>query len=136
MLLFFVFSFTLYALPAAAGGLVPCGGEGEPQCEFKHLVALIVRLINYLITMAALVAIHRVLTIGFDLATSLGNPEKIKKQRQGLTQAVVGFAIIVLAFTFVNLLVNGLFGKPGAERKWWNPECIYDITEIEKKCPL
>lgn len=127
----------LSGLPFSAhAALVTCGGAEQKQCDFEDLVGLIVRLVNYLITMAAIVAMHRVLTVGFDLATSLGNPEKIKKSKQGLTQAVVGFAIIVLAFTFVNLLVNGLFGKPGAPRKWWDPKCIYDITEIEKPCPL
>ncbi|MDZ4243744.1 MAG: hypothetical protein U1C57_01430 [Candidatus Doudnabacteria bacterium] len=98
------------------------------------MIILIVRLINYLISMAAVVAMYYILLSGFNLVTALGDPEKIKKNKQGVTHAVVGFAIVVLAFVLVNLLVNGIFGKPDAQRNWWSPACLYQFNITN--CPL
>ncbi len=126
--------------------LVPCGRSfyqppapwqpGQPyneqlypdaQCQFRHLVILITRLINYLITVAAIVAMYQVLLAAWNLITSVGNAEKIEKAKKGISNAIVGFGLIVFAFVAVNLLVNGLFGKGGTpEREWWRLECIYD----------
>lgn len=130
-------SATLLPLPALAFSLVPCGGTGQDPCQFKHLVFLIIRVINYLISVAAVVAMYYILLNGFNLMTSLGNPEKIKKGKVGIANAVVGFGIVVLAFVFVNLLANGIFGKgpTAAQRSWWDPKCIYGIGE-RGDCPL
>ena len=127
----------LIAVPmvAEAFSLVPCGQATAPNnqpCEFRHLVALIVRLINYLMTVAAVVAIYHVLSAGWTLLISMGNPEKIKQGREAITHAIVGFAAVTLSFFFVNLLINGLFGDPRAvtdpskERKWWDVACLYN----------
>lgn len=128
----------LLPLPVSAIILVPCGrseAPGNEPCQLQHLVILIIRLVNYLITTAAIVAMYQILLSGFNLTTALGNTEKIEKAKAGLSHAVVGFAMIILAFVFVNLLVNGIFGKPNASREWWRPECIYSIGE-SGQCPL
>lgn len=133
--------------------LVPCGRSvdfpsgwesGDPlpdptrypdaHCTFRHLVILIIRLINYLISAAALVAMHRVLLGGWDLIGALGNPEKIEKGKQTISQAVVGFGIIIFAFIFVNLLANGLFGRGNTAREWFNPACIWGIGDRDSGC--
>ncbi len=111
---------------SAAFQLVPCGGGGNPEpCEFKHLIILLARMINYLISAAGFVAMYQILSVSFALVTSVGNPEKIKKAKTGISNAVVGFAIVILAFVFVNLLANGIFGDPSAQKKWWSVECLY-----------
>lgn len=140
---FLIISTLLVAVPVSVSAitLVPCGRdlnnnkklEAAEQCDLEDIVTLITRMINYLITVAALVATYQVLTAGFNLITALGSPDKIKTAREGIGHAVVGFAMVILAFVFVNLLVNGIFGKPGAERKWWSPKCVYLDT---KDCPL
>jgi hypothetical protein len=139
-----VVAFDLFPLAAQAFQLVPCGMTVSSQhpatspetapCTFQHLVILLVRMINYLITMAAVVAMYYVLLAGFNLVTAMGNEEKIKKNKEGVAQAVVGFAIILLAFVFVNLLINGLFGQPGVTREWWNLNCLYNITKPPAEC--
>ena len=108
--------------------------EDFEQCEFSDLVILIVRVINYLISVAAIVAMYQILLAGWNLMTALGNPEKIEHGKEGISHAVVGLAIIVLAFVFVNLLVNGIFGKEGSTRPWWDTECIYNPGKAE--CPF
>ncbi len=108
--------------------------EDFEQCEFSDLVILIVRVINYLISVAAIVAMYHVLFAGWTLMIALGNPEKIEMGKNTLSHAVVGLAIIVLAFMFVNLLVNGIFGKEKATRPWWDVQCIYDPSKAG--CPF
>ena len=136
LIILVLLSIVLAFVPATtrAFQLVPCGGGEYPNaCQFKDLITLLIRMINYLITVAALVAMYYILSAGFYLVTALGNEEKIKKNKEAIREAVVGFAIVVLAFVFVNLLVNGILGKSGATRPWWDPKCIYDI---KTGCPL
>lgn len=132
----------IFPLPANAqvASIVPCGNSvyREP-CTFTHFLILIVRLTNYLISVAGLVALYQLLLRGWDLIISMGNPEKIKAQKEGIGQVLAGLGMIVLAFVFVNLLVNGIFGATPIDqsqtRQWWNPKCLYDITDIDG-CPL
>lgn len=143
----------------AAPTLVPCGrSDQQPprdefgrlkadvnlanyphaQCDFQDLVILIVRLINYLIAVSTLVAIYFVLLSGWNLIAAVGNAEKIKTAKAGISNAVVGFGMVVLAFVFVNLLVNGIFGSPDPtqHRSWWDVRCVFDITNSNTEgCP-
>lgn len=135
LLIIFFLILAVFPLFVSAGGFVPCGGEGEPQCNFQHLITLIIRVINYLISVAAIVAMYQILLAAWNLMTSLGNPDKIQKAKTGISNAVVGFGIVVLAFVMVNLLANGIFGKRGTERPWWDPKCIYSIGPQEE-CPF
>ena len=131
-------SVLLGLLPGTAQAviLVPCGRNvpGSEPCEFKHLVTLFIRVINYLISVAAVVAMYHILLAGFNLITSLGNPEKIETAKKTVANAIVGFGLIILAFVFINLVVNGIFGSPGAERQWWDPRCVYDLTFSNNGC--
>lgn len=118
----------------AAAAFVTCGGSGQAQCTFQDLITVIIRVINYLISMAALVAMYYILLSGWNLIIALGDVEKIQRAKSSIRDAIVGFSIVVLAFVFVNLLVNGLFGSTtGAERKWYDPQCIYLDSS---GCPL
>jgi len=144
-------------LPAAAFSLVPCGrADQQPprdaqgniaagvnlqnypdaECQLGHFFILIVRVINYMISLAAVVAIYQIIFAGWTLTIALGNAEQIEKGKQTLKQAVVGFAIVVLAFVFINLLINGILGDTDkATRRWWEPGCLYDITNSSAGCP-
>src|SRR3989344_4124104 len=131
-------------LPAQAFSIVQCGTDNNKipglqpseQCDLNDLLRLIMRLINYLVSVAALVAIYQILAAGFWMATALGNPETVKKNKEALQHAVIGFALILLSFVFVNLLVNGIFGKDGTTRRLWDIDCLYDITTRESDCPI
>ena len=142
-------------LSAQAFELVPCGRSGQQppkdangvtlpykysdfphaNCQLQHLFILIIRVINYLISMAAVVAIFFVLNSGFGLVFAMGNAEKIQTNKEAIQNAVVGFAIVMLAFVFVNLLVNGIFGSTSTSRNWWDPGCLYDIANTANGCP-
>lgn len=125
---------------SAAFSLVPCGrsdqrGTVHENCTLQHLIILIIRVINYLISMAGMIAIYFVLNAGFGMVFALGNAEKIQTNKEAIRDAVVGMAIVFLAFVFINLLVNGIFGTSSAGRKWWDPKCLYDITLNNADCP-
>lgn len=134
LLLVVVLGMVIMLVPQAAGAeFVTCGktddqGNIIKQCDFEDLIVVIIRVINYLISFAALVAMYYILLAGWNLMTSVGNLDKIQKAKTGISNAVVGFGIIVLAFVFVNLLANGLLGlQGGAQRNWWDPVCIYGV---------
>ncbi len=130
---------TFFPAQVLAFSLVPCGtaaDKGGPNeiCDFGDLVGLLMRMINYLISVAGIVAMYNILSRGFDLITAVGNPEKIQHAKEGISNALVGFGMILLAFVFINLVVNLIFASPGATRPWWDPQCIYNITDPPAGC--
>src|SRR3989338_1332268 len=109
----FLIIMLLVAIPitTAAVSFVPCGND------------------------PGVVAIYYVLTAGFWLMVSLGNPERVERGKVGLSSAVVGFAIVALSFVFVNLLLNGIFARDSGTRPWYSPACLQNITNTPG-CPL
>lgn len=98
---FLLVSVVFLAIPMEASALVlvPCGrvehrSGPDEHCELKHLIFLFSRVINYLISVAALVAMYEVLSGGFGLITSVGNAEKIEKSKKRLSNGIVGFGKI------------------------------------------
>lgn len=113
--------------------LVPCGGRGEDPCTFDDLIYLIVRVINFLFAASGIVALYHVLLAGWGMMSSMGNPEKISNSKEALSRAVIGFALVLLSFAMVNLLVLGIFGLDNPETTevnecaWWkNPRLLWN----------
>ena len=105
--------------------LVPCGQRGKAPCKFSDLIFLIVNIVNYLLAASAIVAMYYILLSSFNMAISLGNPEKIMAAKTGLEKAIVGFAIILLSFVFINLLVTGIFQVNCPEPWWQDPSLLF-----------
>ena len=130
-------------LPARAFSLVTCGRDQDgnkridpdEQCTLTDLFITISRLINYLVSLAGVVAVYYVINAAFGLLFSLGNPEKIQTNKTAIANAVVGLGLVILSFVFINLLVNGIFSKNSfSARHWWDPTCLYNFEQIG--CPL
>lgn len=123
----------LMPLAAQAFQLVPCGGGANPKpCQFTDLLLLLMRLINFLLAASAFVAMYYILMSAWSMVTSLGNPEKINAGKDGLINAVIGFAIILLSFAFVNLLVQGIFG---IQCDWWkDPAVLWSTDKAKDSC--
>ena len=124
ILLLLLLTVSLTPLPASAQ-LVSCGNNGQADCTFKDLVELIILVINYLISLAAIVAIFLILVSGFKLVTAAGVPERISSAKDGLRNAIIGFVMIITAFVIINLIVKGLLGS---QFHWWDPACIYTAS--------
>lgn len=90
-----------------ASGLVPCGGPSDDHaCSVLDLFYMVARVTNWLILMAGVYAVYQFVNAGFWLVASAGNDENIAKWRKALSNAVVGFFIVMGAYMFMNTAVN------------------------------
>ncbi len=85
-----------------------------------------IRLINLLFVAAAVFAGYHIVSAGWGMISSLGNAEKLTQAKEGFSRAVIGFAIVLLSFAFINLLL----GLMGITCNWWEPnrlKCIIGL---------
>lgn len=123
--LMFVF-FQVVSAACPEKGLVPCGTEDCP-CTLCHLFVLIKNIVDKLIQW---VAIPLMALMGFVSAimfiTAHGDPGKIVKARQAITSAIIGFIIVLAAWTIVNTFVAFASNNTAAEvfgRPWHEIDC-------------
>lgn len=129
-LFFVVFSFTAAPHPAQARGLVPCGGYNadgslEKPCTVLDVFVLIARVTNWLIAAAGLFAVYEMVNNGFWLVISMGNEEDITRRKNGLTSAVVGLVLVLMAFMLINTVVNLIIVGNLVKN---DPRCRLDLT--------
>ncbi len=66
--------------------------------DLLHMVGpLLVRVINLIITLAGIISVLMIVISGYNLISSAGNQEAIQKGKNGLTYALSGLAITLLA---------------------------------------
>ncbi len=108
MLIFISLAVIIAIIPlfASARGLVPCGGDGENPCKFTDIFVLIARVTNWLLMFAGVFAVYQMVNNGFWLVITMGNEESITQRKKGLSNAIVGFVLAMLAFVFINTTVN------------------------------
>lgn len=112
---FFILLAPLISSAAAStstkSGLVPCGGynaDGSLQspCTVTDIFSLVSICVNWLIDVAGIYAVFQIVNAGFWLTISMGSEESIAKWRKALTEAVVGFVLVMMAYLLVNTAVN------------------------------
>ena len=82
---------------------------------------VIFQLLNYLFVFAGLALLLYLIYGGFQLMTSGGDPGKMKEAKAIITNALVGFLIIFIAYWLVQALgiifgVQGIIGPQGVFR--------------------
>jgi hypothetical protein len=119
---------------ASARGLVPCGGykdasgvTREAPCTFTDIFVLIAEATDWLIGMAGVYAVFKIIDGGFWLVVSMGNEETITQRKEEVTDAVLGFVLVMLAFMLVNTVVNFMITRSFVTTT--NPECRLDLTQ-------
>ena len=125
-----LFTFSAAPHPALAKGLVPCGGYNTAStnpCTFKDIFVLIAQVTNWLVAMAGLYAVYEIINNGFWLVISMGNEEAITTRKNGLSNAVVGFVLVMFAFMLINTVVNVLLTRSIATTA--NPQCRLNLTD-------
>jgi hypothetical protein len=138
IVLVFVLLLPFSALAQTQSGfrLVTCGNQKNAQgqvtnpCTFNDLMLILVRLINLLFAAAGIVAIYYIMMAAWEMVIGLGRPEKITKGKDALFHAVIGFAIILLSFAFINLLL-GLFN---INCSWWSPSVWQNTQGFYDAC--
>lgn len=99
----------------AQGGfqIVKCGTTANPtECTIPDLKMTVVRIVNYLLAWAWLVALLFILWAAWNMVISGGDSEKITAARSTLNNAIAGFFLVTIAFILLNFIVFMLTGKP------------------------
>lgn len=86
-------------------GLVPCDGS---DCDFGALIELGQRIINWLLTIAALIGAVMFAYAGVRYITAGGNEEQIKSATSIFKTVFFGIIIALAAWLVVELLVSTL----------------------------
>jgi hypothetical protein len=77
---------------------------GANPGEAAPLGVLLNRALLFIFPMAGLILFGIIIASGFQLMTSAGNPEKMKKAQGQLTMGVIGFIIIFVAYWLIQIL--------------------------------
>lgn len=76
----------------------------ENDFKFNTLADIVNEIMKYIFPFAGLILFFMLIAGGFRLLTAAGNEEKIKKGQQQLTNAVIGFIIVFIAFWLIKLI--------------------------------
>lgn len=112
-----------------AAGLVPCGGYGTDStkpCTVLDMFVLVAKITNFLIACSGIYAVYVIINNSFWLILSVGNEENITKHKGGITNAIVGFVLVLMSYMLVNTVVNVLLTRSLVTGG--NPECKLDLT--------
>jgi uncharacterized RDD family membrane protein YckC len=93
-----------------AQGLVPCGGPSQPDCQFCHFASLIDNVLNWLVAVATLVVVIVLVVGGVMLSSSGGNVAIKDTVRRIISQVLVGFIILLVAWFVVDFLLRAFAG--------------------------
>lgn len=91
---------------AQGGGLVGCVND----CTLKQLVDVVIRVINYLLSLAGFVAMIFIVWSGWGMVNSGGNEEKITAAKASFSNAIIGFFLILAAYVLLDAIINVLTG--------------------------
>ncbi|MCL5666353.1 MAG: peptidoglycan-binding protein [Patescibacteria group bacterium] len=96
----------------AAQGMVQAGGTCVPPSNQNGLagsttlVGLIVKVIQYLLTFAGMIAVGMLVVGGFWYITAGGNEETSEKGRKTIMNAIIGVVVVLMAYAIITILSN------------------------------
>lgn len=79
-------------------------GTFSNPLEFETLPELIIRVINILLLLAAMVSVLVIIAGGFNLVTANGNETKITKGKRSIMWAIGGLVVSLLSFSIVAII--------------------------------
>jgi len=116
-IIIFLFMFFMLALPAisVAAGLVPCGGANESPCNFNQLMALINKVIHFILyDMVIPIAAIMFAYAGFLLVTAGGEAAGARTKAKSIfTNTVIGLVLAVAAFLIIRTILS-ILGYQGS----------------------
>lgn len=119
---FLLVLFLVFPYFSKAAGLIPCGNTGEEPCQVIDVFILVARVTNWLLRMASIYAVLKIVQAGFWFTVSQGDEEAISKNKTQIQNAVLGFCLSMIAYMLVNTVVNVIFLK-GVKN------CTVDLTQ-------
>lgn len=104
-------------------GLIKCGKSSElppdatpeqrksNECTLTDLLQLVLNIINFLLSWAWLIATLMIVWAGWGMINAGGNDEAISAAKTTLTNAIIGFALILMSFVLLNFVVSMVTGE-------------------------
>jgi len=89
-------------LPQKGGGKVSI--NYPKGFQFTTTADIINSALNYIFPIAGLILFFVFIMAGFNFLTAAGNEEKIKKAQTQITNAAIGFVIILVSFWLIKLI--------------------------------
>jgi len=125
ILVFFFLSLAGQTFAICEGSLVPCGGTGQPTCQFCHIFVLINNIISFILTCLAPIVAGLMLVIGGLYLLAAGpSPEKVSQAKSIITAAVIGIVIIFVAWVFLNTFLDAIgVAEWTGLKTWWEIKC-------------
>lgn len=94
-------------------GLITCGQEGLPECDFEQLLLLVNKVLRFLIFVIGVPIITLSFAYaGFLMVTSGGNPSKKDEAKSIIGNAIVGLIVLLAAWLIVRTVLI-IFGYSG-----------------------
>ena len=91
----------------AQSGVNKVGGTDEGN---NDLLGTVRTIINVILGVVGVLAVFMMIVGGINMATSQGDPAKVKKGRDTLLYGVIGLVVALLAFAIVNFVLKNVFG--------------------------
>ncbi len=108
-LLIFLGSLLLPLVSSAQGGLVPCGGETQPPCQFCHLFVMLKTIIDFVLVYIVFpVATLLIIIGGIMFFLYVENPQQAEQAKHLLTATVIGLVIIFSAWLVIGLFFTAI----------------------------
>lgn len=85
------------------------GSQPNQLGDNPNIGSIISALLPYIMSIAGLILFFILISGGFTLLTSNGNPESVKKGQQQIVAGIIGFVIIFTAYWLIQL-VQIIFG--------------------------
>lgn len=107
---------------APGGGLVPCEGL---SCSICDLLVLVQNVINFVLQLVFWICIVIIIAGAFVWMLSFGNQKNITTGQKMITNAIIGLAIVLLAWLIINTFfwLIASMGGMNMIKSWAHLEC-------------
>jgi hypothetical protein len=109
-------------MTAAAGGLIPCGGDGQAQCQTCDVVKLMDNLIDWLIAILSIVAAILIAYAGVRLVLSVGDASAKEFAKRSISNVIIGYVLLLACWLLVDTAVKFLLSDQ-AYGTWNQIQC-------------
>lgn len=120
----------------AQNGFVSCEGTWNDPCDFCDLVSTARNILDFLITIAVIIAVIIIVFAGLRLTTSAGNVAAKDAAKGYMTNAIIGLILVLVSWliidTIMKVLVDQEVGAGGQDFGVWHRiECRDQPTPRE-----
>ena len=99
----------------AEGTTDPCECRGKGECSLDDVLQVFVNITTLILGVIGSVILLMFIYGGFLWITSRGEAKRIEKGKDTITHAVIGFAIILFAYSLINFLIAAWAGDTSSE---------------------